>query len=225
MRVTRILTVTIWTILVTVKEKVMSIAVSNRKQNANLVSGRSKNIEVRSREYLTLDEVDVLLTASRSRGRHQVRDYALLLLMFRHGLRVSEAIGLRWDAVMFEDRTINVTRLKKSESGVHPLQLDEVVALQALREITPRQNHLFMGERGKPLSRHAVAKILERCADLAGLTIDIHPHMLRHACGYYLANQGLDTRLIQDWLGHRNIQHTVRYTKLNPERFKEIAWG
>lgn len=203
----------------------MEAANFERSQNRNLTRGRHKNSEVRSREYLTVDEVEVLLEAARSRGRHRTRDYALLLLMFRHGLRVSEAIALRWDAVMLSDSTISITRLKKSESGVHPLQADEVEVLQALKREYPGHSHLFMGERGKVLSRHAAQKMLERCATLAELTIEVHPHMLRHACGYYLANQGLDTRLIQDWLGHRNIQHTVRYTRLNPERFREIAWG
>jgi len=202
----------------------MGTEISDRIQSRNLKRGRHKNCDVRSREYLTLDEVELLLEAAKLRGRHRTRDYALLLLMFRHGLRVSEAIALRWDAVMFSDATINITRLKKSDSGVHPLQPDEVAVLQALKREYPGQAHLFMGERGKPLSRHAAQKILARCAALAELDIEVHPHMLRHACGYYLANQGLDTRLIQDWLGHRNIQHTVRYTRLNPARFKEIAW-
>jgi len=135
------------------------------------------------------------------------------------------AIALRWDAVIFSDATINIRRLKKSDSEVHPLQPDEVAVLQAPKQEYPEHAHPFMGEREQPLSRHAAQKSLARCSALAELDIEVHPHMLRHACGYYLANQGLDTRLIQDWLGHRNIQHTVRYTRLNPQRFKEIAWG
>ncbi len=137
----------------------------------------------------------------------------------------SEAGGMRWDAVMLNERRLVIHRLKGSESGQHPLQLDEVEALKDLREAHPGSQYLFINERGQYLSRAAIAKIVRRCGEAAELPLPVHPHMLRHACGYYLANQGLDTRLIQDWLGHRNIEHTVRYTKLNPKRFEEIRWG
>ena len=169
--------------------------------------------------------------------RYPARDKALLLIMFRHGLRASEAGGMRWDAVMLNERRLVIHRLKGFESGQHPLQLDEVEALKDLREAHPgsqylfiREAHpgsqyLFINERGQHLSRAAIAKIVRRCGEAAELPLPVHPHMLRHACGYYLANQGLDTRLIQDWLGHRNIEHTVRYTRLNPKRFEEIRWS
>lgn len=185
---------------------------------------RAKNEDYRSREYLTLDEVNRLIDAAELRGRHPIRDKALLLLMFRHGLRVTEAITLRWDAVMIEQQAIGITRLKGSVSGTHPLQPDEIDVLKDLRSQDYPVPYLFVGERGGHLKRHAVTSLVNRCAELAGLEIKCHPHMLRHSCGYHLANQGKDTRLIQDWLGHRNIQHTVTYTKLNPRRFGEISW-
>lgn len=197
-----------------------------RPANPNLPVRRGLNRDYRSREYLTPEEVTQLIQVAELRAtRYPERDKALLLLMFRHGLRATEAGRLRWDAVLLKERRLVIHRLKGSESGQHPLQQDEVEALQALRANHPGSQYLFMSERGQALSRAAIARIVRRCGEAAELPLPVHPHMLRHACGYYLANQGLDTRLIQDWLGHRNIEHTVRYTKLNPKRFEEIQWG
>ncbi|MBD0335762.1 MAG: tyrosine-type recombinase/integrase [Cyanobacteria bacterium Co-bin13] len=187
---------------------------------------RKLNSEYRSREYLTLDEVNRLIDAAELRpSRHPIRDKALLLLMFRHGLRLIDAAGLRWDAIMLAERRIMIHRLKGSKSGQHPLKDDEVEALGQLRQAYPGSQYLFPNERGGNLTRAAISRIVERCGEIAELPLPVHAHMLRHACGYHLANQGLDTRLIQDWLGHRNIEHAVRYTKLNPKRFEEISWG
>lgn len=196
-----------------------------RPANPNLKVRRAANRVYRSREYLTLEEVQQLIEAACQAGRYSVRDRTLLLLMFRHGLRASEAAMLRWDAVMLKERMITITRLKGSENGLHPLQPDEYEALQALKQAYPASCFLFINERGKVLSRESIAKIVKRAGKLAELPMPVHPHMLRHACGYHLANQGLDTRLIQEWLGHRNIQHTVKYTKLNLRRFDEIRWS
>ena len=188
------------------------------------VPGRKQNKVYRSREYLTLEEVNQLIDVAGLRGRYPVRDQALLLLMFRHGLRVSEAAGLRWDAVMLGGRsTLSITRCKGSESGTQPLQEDEVEILMRLKELDKGQ-FLFWSERGGPISTGGIGKVVRQCGELAELPFTVHLHMLRHACGYHLANQGLDTRLIQDWLGHRTIQHTVRYTKLSPKRFEVIQW-
>lgn len=104
------------------------------------------------------------------------------------------------------------------------MQTDEVEVLRKVRQRYPNAYFVFPNERGGALSTGAIARIVKECGELVELPMTIHPHMLRHSCGYYLANQGLDTRLIQDWLGHRNIQHTVRYTKLNPKRFEAIQW-
>lgn len=190
----------------------------------NLSPGRAKNEVLRSRTYLTLNEVKELLAAVGARGRHTERDYALALLMFRHGLRVSEAISLRWDAIAFDDKKLSVNRIKGSRSGVHPLQADEVATLRALKGKGYDARFLFVGERGGQLKRHAVGKMLSRAGELAELPLKVHPHMLRHSCGYHLANQGVDTRLIQEWLGHKDIKNTVEYTRLNTERFNTIVW-
>lgn len=189
-----------------------------------LIPTRKKNKVYRSREHLTPAEVTHLIEVAGERGRHQLRDRTLLLLMFRHGLRAGEASLLKWDAVMFEERNISITRLKGSESGIHRLQPDEIEALRQLKEQDSGTYHLFVGERGKPLTTGAIAKMMIRAGELAKLPLPVHPHMLRHSCGYYLAEQGFPTRDIQDYLGHKNIQHTVRYTAANPARFDRINW-
>lgn len=183
---------------------------------------RLKNEEYRSREYLTNDEVKQLLQAAELRGRHPVRDQALILLMFRHGLRAGEAARLKWDAVM--DKAIYIQRLKGSINGTHPLQPDEIELLQELRKRYPGSRYLFPNERGEHISTGAIAKIIERVGELAEMPMQIHPHMLRHSCGYYLAELGMPTRDIQEYLGHRQIQNTVRYTAGNPARFNKIQW-
>lgn len=186
---------------------------------------RKPNLTYRSREYLTPKEVHRLIEAAGARGRHGLRDRTLLLMMFRHGLRVGEACWLKWDAVMLEERTIFIPRLKGSENTIHRLQADEIAALETLKQHYAGNVHLFVGERAKSLTPAAIAKIIQRAATQADLPLSVHPHMLRHACGYYLAEQGLPTRDIQAYLGHKNIQHTVRYIAANPARFDRINWG
>ena len=185
---------------------------------------RQKNSVYRSREYLTPKEAFHLIQMAGERGRHRLRDRTLLLMMFRHGLRAGEASLLKWDAVMFDERNVSITRLKGSESGIHRLQTDEIEALLQLKEQYPGNYHLFVGERDKKLTTGAIAKIMMRAGELANLPLPVHSHMLRHGCGYYLAEQGLPTRDIQEYLGHKNIQHTVRYTAANPARFDRIQW-
>lgn len=184
---------------------------------------RLKNTEYRSREYLTHSEVTALIDAAELRGRYPIRDRALLLLMFRHGLRAGEVCLLRWDAIDLQAGTIYITRLKRGNSGNHPLQPDEVELLAELKAKS-QGNHVFVGERGDPLTTMAIGKLVERTGKLAEFSFPVHPHMFRHACGYWLANQGYDTRLIQEWMGHKNIAHTARYTAISPNRFKHIKW-
>ena len=186
------------------------------------VSGRSKNATVRSREFLALDEVESLMKAASNTGRHQHRDRTLILTMFRHGLRVSEAVDLKWDQIGFKAGSIHVIRLKNGKAATHYLEGDEFRALRRLRREYPHSPYIFVTERGGPLTRSTVNKLVERAGRLAGIEFPVHPHMLRHACGYYLANKGIDTRTIQDYLGHVSITHTVRYTELSPHKFKGL---
>lgn len=177
------------------------------------------------RKHLTALEVEKLLAATRG-ARNEARDRCLLLLMFRHGLRVSEACGLDLSQVDIESRVLHVARLKKGLSTTHPLRADEVRVIKAwLAErarLKPEGQALFISERRTPLSRKTAWAAIRKYGELAGLPLPAHPHMLRHACGFALADQGADTRLIQDYLGHRNIQHTVRYTATNPARFEKL---
>jgi site-specific recombinase XerD len=196
-------------------------------------SRRLPNQKFRSREHLLPSEVDALLEAAKEHSRYPDRDHALILMMFRHGLRAVEAAMLEWRDVDLSQGNLYIRRVKGSQSGVHPLEHDEREAILKIRQNDVFQ--IFVNERqrsflipatipGRADRATGISRIVERMGEAAGLGIKIHAHMLRHSCGYWLANQGYDTRLIQDYLGHKNIQHTVRYTKLNPERFRQIRW-
>lgn len=159
------------------------------------------------------------MQAARSVGRHRHRDATLILLSYRHGLRVSEAVALRWEQVDLTQGRLHVERLKRGGPSVHPLRGPELRALRRLARQYSDSSYLFVSERGGPLTDSTVRKLVARAGKCAGLTIAVHPHMLRHSTGYKLANDGHDTRAIQQYLGHRNIQHTVRYTELCASRF------
>jgi integrase len=147
----------------------------------------------------------------------------MILVAYRHGLRVSELVDLRWDQVDFRTATPHVRRVKEGTPGTHPIQGEELRALRRLQsEQEPKSPFVFTSERGSPFTTAGFARMVERACVEAKLGIKAHPHMLRHACGFVLANKGHDTRAIQDYLGHKNIRHTVRYTKLSPERFKRF---
>jgi len=183
---------------------------------------KPQNADVRPREYLIEDEVRRLMQAARRVGRHGYRDAALILITYRHGLRVSEAVALPWDRVDLNHGRLHVRRRKQGAPSVHPLRGAELRALRRLRRDNSRSPYVFVSERGSPLSDSAVRKIVARAGRQAGLDFPVHPHMLRHAAGYKLANDGHDTRAIQHYLGHQNIQHTVRYTQLSAVRFRDF---
>lgn len=152
-------------------------------------------------------------------GYHAHRDTTLLLLIYRHGLRVSEVAALRWEQIDFSQGTIYVKRVKHGTPSTQPIYGDEMRALRKLQRDYPLSPYVFQSSRRGPLAKDTVGGIVERAGELAGLPFPVHAHMLRHSTGYYLANRGIDTRTIQAYLGHNNIQHTVRYTDLAPERF------
>ena len=186
---------------------------------------RLKNADVRTREYLTDDEVQRLVEAAKA-NRHGHRDATMILVAYRHGLRASELTDLRWDQIEFSSATLHVRRVKQGTPSTHPILGDELRALRRLqREQEPRSPFVFMSERGTPFTTAGFARMVERAGVEADLGFKAHPHMLRHACGYALANKGHDTRALQAYLGHRNIQHTVRYTELSPTRFKDFWRG
>jgi type 1 fimbriae regulatory protein FimE len=194
-----------------------SPTIENRK-----VPIRRPNAAYRSREYLAEREVEALMEAASSVGRHAARDAALILIAYRHGLRVSELVSLRWDQFDLRQGLLHVARCKHGIASVHPVRGPELRALRRLLRDYPDTPYVFVSERKAPLTADAVRKIVSRAGREAGIEFPVHPHMLRHAAGYKLANDGQDTRAIQHYLGHRNIQHTTRYTELAPDRFKEF---
>lgn len=162
------------------------------------------------------------MSAASSVGRHGKRDRALILLMYRHGFRVSEVNSLRWHQVDLGQGNVHVHRRKNGKPSVQPLYGDEMRVLRQLKRDYPDTPYVIVSERKTPLSERVIHQIVARAGENAGLDFPTHPHMLRHGCGYYLASKGIDTRTIQDYLGHRQIQHTVKYTELAPGRFEGL---
>jgi integrase len=183
---------------------------------------RRRNGDLRTREYLTEAEVERLMKAATG-NRHGHRDATMILVAYRHGLRVSELVDLRWEQVDVRTATLHVRRLKAGTPSTHPILGDELRALRRLqRDQEPKSPFVFTSERGTPFTAAGFARMIERAGTEAKFGFKPHPHMLRHACGYALANRGHDTRALQAYLGHKNIQHTVRYTELSPNRFKNF---
>ncbi len=179
----------------------------------------------RTREYLTASEIEALMAAARKGSRYGHRDATMILIAYRHGLRASEVCDLQWHQVELATGRLHVRRSKRGTPSVHPLQGDELRALRRLQREQPPGPHVFVSERGAPMAPKSFHALIQRLGERAGMAFPIHPHMLRHGCGFALANAGHDTRALQAWLGHRNIQHTVRYTELAPDRFRDFWRG
>jgi type 1 fimbriae regulatory protein FimB/type 1 fimbriae regulatory protein FimE len=177
---------------------------------------RLPNADYRPREYLTPTEVDRLIEAARKRGRNGARDVAAILLAYRHGLRASELVSLRWSQVDLRAGRLHVNRAKGGVESVHPLHGPELRALRPLQDSSP---YVFATEAGTPVTTAWFLRMVQRTGIAAGLPFAVHPHMLRHSTGYKLANEGHDTRSLAHYLGHRNLQSTARYTALAPDRF------
>lgn len=183
---------------------------------------RPKNKQLREREYLSPKEVEQLIAAAKSIGRHGLRDSSMILLAYRHGLRISELVTLKWSQIDLNQGYIHILRRKNGIDATHPLFGLELRALRKVQKAYPTTDYVFVSERKAPLTEHVFRKVLKRAGEIADLNIKVHPHMLRHSTGFRLANKDVDTRSIQHYLGHKNIQHTVRYTELAASRFKNF---
>jgi type 1 fimbriae regulatory protein FimB/type 1 fimbriae regulatory protein FimE len=190
--------------------------------NRTVTPKRPPNKDLRTREHLTEAEVERLIKATQD-NRYGHRDATMIPVAYRHGLRAAELVDLRWEQIDFRTATLHVRRVKQGTPSTHPILGDELRALRRLqREQEPKSPFAFTSERGAPFTPAGFARMVERAGKVAKLSFKAHPHMLRHACGYALANRGHDTRALQAYLGHRNIQHTVHYTELSPVRFKNF---
>jgi type 1 fimbriae regulatory protein FimB/type 1 fimbriae regulatory protein FimE len=206
--------------------KIVPLRKAEIKRNAtSSAKGRKGNKDYRTRENLTEDEMTKLLAALKG-NRNGHRDWLIGLLIYRHGLRVSEACDLRWDDIDLTKRTVIVRRLKGSTDSTHYLERDELNGLKLLRRQQEvkgtKAAYVFINELGDPFKRMGIARMIERAGEAAELPFAIHVHMLRHSTGYALAAKGMDTRRLQHYLGHASITNTVRYTAMSPEPFKDI---
>ncbi len=213
------------------------VDIYNKMYNLNIVSNnckwesimmkanpplRIKNTDRRPREYLTPEEIDKLIASVKKAGRNRHRNSTMILVAFRHALRVSELTALKWSQIDLDKGLIQVIRIKNGLSCEHPLFGPEIRALRKLKRESYGSPYVFTTERKGPVTDSTFRKMLTRAGESAELEFPIHPHMLRHSTGYKLANEGRDTRSIQQYLGHKNIQHTTRYTEILSDKFHEF---
>ena len=180
---------------------------------------KTKTNTLAGRNYLTEPEVKALIAAAKTVGRCRIRDSTMILLAFRHGMRCTEVVNLVWDQIHLDKAAIEMRRAKHGKPAMHELTKTELRILKKLAGTKTRKGFVFTTEDGRKLGERSFHLIVARAGKLADLGFPAHPHMLRHACGHYLAQKGLDTRRIQDYLGHVKIEHTVLYTQLAPGRF------
>jgi integrase len=199
----------------------------NSRQPAGKVYPHEIGIQKTHLKHRKLDSQAALPHPTRDRPadglrRYGHRDATMILVAYRHGLRASEVCDLQWQQIELSEGRLHVHRVKNGIPSVHPIRGDEMRALRKLRRDYPRDAHVFVSERGGPISPIGFHRLVQRLGEVAKMPFPIHPHMLRHACGFKLANDGHDTRALQHYLGHKNIQHTVRYTEMAPDRFKDF---
>jgi type 1 fimbriae regulatory protein FimB/type 1 fimbriae regulatory protein FimE len=196
---------------------------TSKSEKPTVAAGRGKNEDYRTREYLTEAEVEQLLEAA-GKSRNPTRDRLLILLAFRHALRVSELVDVKVEQLDLKAATIHIRRAKNGTPGIHGLQGDELRLIRALLRENPNSSFLFLSERKAPLSIDGAQRLIERLGVAAGFAFPIHVHMLRHSAGYALAGRGVDTRTLQAFMGHRSIASTVVYTAVADKRVRNI-WG
>jgi type 1 fimbriae regulatory protein FimB len=194
--------------------------------NAAPTPKRTRQKRQRVKEYLTACEVEQLMEATKDH-RHSIRNRLLILLAWRHGLRCEELVSLKLNQVNISGRELYVMRVKGSVNNHHPLEEDEIRLLKRyLRERQANKGasseQLFLTERGEGMQPHAFNHLLNVMAKRAGFTFKVYPHMLRHACGFHLANKGVNAFMIQSYLGHKQISNTMRYVHVSAAQFKDL---
>jgi type 1 fimbriae regulatory protein FimB/type 1 fimbriae regulatory protein FimE len=188
---------------------------SRRRRNSP--PEKPRNAAVRSREYLTPDEAKKLREAAKTLGRHGFRDWVLIMMAYRHGLRVGEIVALRWEQVEFKTGKLHVNRLKNGDPSVHFIEGDELRALRQLQRDYPDSPFLFVSERGGPLSERTVHALVARAGEEARFEFSVHPHMLRHAKGYALA---LKRRRYKSYTGVFGAQKHPAHCSIHQARSK-----
>jgi site-specific recombinase XerD len=184
-----------------------------------------RNEHIRPREYLTQDEVTALAKAAESVGRNRLRDGTMILMAYAHGFRASEICNLKWHQIDLSGRnpTIKVLRVKGSKDTDHHIEGKEVRRLRNLDRAHQDSQYVFVTETGNQLSIQGFWTIVRRAGKVAGFKFPIHSHMLRHACGYHMLKNGQHQRIIQEWMGHKDIKHTERYTQMGADRFRSVS--
>lgn len=200
---------------------------TRREVSPTAVNGKvppKRRPDARARKHLFPTEVAALMKAARNSGRYQLRDEVAVMLAYRHGLRATELVGLQWSQVDLRGATVTIRRAKGGQTTQHPLRSIELRLLGKLRKEYPEAAYVLMTERGSPWSTSNWRKVLQRLAAAAGdkVAITVNPHALRHACGFKLAADGVDTRGLSHYLGHRSLQSTERYTAQSAARFKNF---
>ena len=191
---------------------------TNQRRNASPPNTRNRTV----RKYLTAREIEKLMDYARKHSRYGHRDSTMILIAYRHGLRACELCDLEWHQVELDAGRLHVHRAKNGTPSVHPLRGEEIRALRALKRQQEASSFVFCSERGGPMTAKGWNTLFGRIGLRAAMPFPVHPHMLRHGCGFKLANDGHDTRALQHYLGHKNIQHTVQYTELSPDRFRDF---
>jgi integrase len=181
---------------------------------------RLPNSVSRTREHLLPDEVERLLKATR-KNRNPIRDYTLILLLFRRAMRVTEAIRLRWADVDLRAERIFIKRLKNGVDSTQPLSGIELRYLKQLRRKNPTSSWVFLSERGGPMSRRTAHAIVAKAGLGAKIGFPVHPHQLRHALGYYMSEKKVPTRSLAAYMGHKNLNNTAKYAALSSNHFND----
>ena len=169
----------------------------NQRRNAS----PPNTVNCTVRKYLTAREIEKLMDYARKHSRYGHRDSTMILVAYRHGLRASEVCDLQWHQVELDHGRMHVRRAKNGTPSVHPIRGDEIRALRKLRRESPNEAYVFVTERGGPMSTIGFHHLIQRLGKAAKMPFSLHPHMLRHACGYKLANDGHNTRALQHYLG------------------------